>query len=51
MYDEATQQLTITFKNGRPYSYGSVPPDIWEQLQSSDSPGTFWRQSIKDQFS
>lgn len=50
-YDEATQELTVTFKGGRSYTYNRVPPDVWEQLQSADSPGTFWRQSIKDQFS
>lgn len=50
-YDPDTRHLTITFKGGgRQYTYPDVPPDVWEQLQSSDSPGTFWRNSIKDQY-
>lgn len=49
-YDEAKQELTVTFKGARSYTYPQVPPDVWEQLQSSDSPGTFWRQSIRDAY-
>ncbi len=50
-YDPDTQSLTISFRNGSTsYTYPSVPPDVWEQLQSADSPGRFWRDSIKDQF-
>ncbi len=50
-YDDATQSLTVTFKGGgAPYTYPDVPPDVWEQLVSSDSPGTFWRNSIKDAY-
>ncbi len=50
-YDPDTQSLTVTFKGGgTSYTYPNVPPDVWEQLQSSDSPGTFWRESIKDQY-
>lgn len=50
-YDEQRQELTITFKSGRSYTYNSVPPDTYEQLSTADSPGRFWQQSIKDQFS
>ena len=50
-YDDATQSLTVTFKGGGiSYTYPNVPPDVWEQLQSADSPGRFWRSSIKDQY-
>mgnify|MGYP001564059758 CR=1 FL=1 len=50
-YEEDRQELTVTFKSGRGYTYHQVPPDVWEQLQSADSPGTFWRESIKDAYS
>lgn len=49
-YDPERQELTITFKGGRSYTYKGVPPDVAEQLSSADSPGTFWRQSIKDTY-
>ncbi len=50
-YDSDTQSLTVTFKGGgQSYTYPNVPPDVWEQLQSSDSPGRFWRESIKDNY-
>lgn len=49
-YDEQRQELTVTFKSGKPYTYRGVPPDVYEQLTSADSPGTFWRQSIKDAY-
>lgn len=49
-YDEQAQRLTITFKTGGQYTYESIPPDIYEGLAQADSPGSYWRSSIKDQF-
>jgi len=50
-YNPDTRVLTITFKGGgQSYTYLDVPPDTWEQLVLADSPGTFWRNSIKDQY-
>jgi len=50
-YNSDSRVLVITFRGGgQPYTYLDVPPDTWEQLISADSPGTFWRNSIKDQF-
>lgn len=49
-YDPDTRVLTITFKSGQSYTHLDVPADIWEQLQTADSPGRFWRNSIKDQY-
>ena len=46
--DERSGTLTITFKGGRSYDYPDVPPEVWEGLQGSSSPGTYWRTSIKD---
>lgn len=49
-YDESRQELSITFKSGRTYTYRSVPPDVYEGLVSASSPGSYWRNSIKDQY-
>ncbi len=50
-YDPDTQTLTVTFKGGaQSYTYPNVPADVWEQFVTADSPGRFWRESIKDQF-
>jgi len=50
-YDDERQELTVTFKSGRAYTYRQVPPDVWDGLQNADSPGSFWRSNIMDQFS
>jgi hypothetical protein len=50
-YDPERKSLSITFKGGRSYTYNDVPPDVYEQLCSADSPGTFWRSEIKDAYS
>ncbi len=49
-YDPDTQTLTVTFKGGGSYTYQRVPPDVYEQLTTADSPGRFWRESIKDAY-
>ncbi len=50
-YDPDTQTLTVTFKGGSTsYTYPNVPPDVYEQLTTADSPGRFWRESIKDRY-
>ena len=49
-YDAGQQALTITFKTGASYTYDNVPQDIYDGLVQADSPGSYWRSSIKDQF-
>ena len=49
-YDPERQDLTITFKGGRSYTYPRVSLDVWEGLLEASSPGTFWREQIKDRF-
>lgn len=46
-YDEDTQDLTITFMSGQPYTYAKVPRDVFEQLTEAQSPGSFFHQNIK----
>ena len=50
-YDPDTRQLTVQFKGGgTSYTYQDVPEDVWDQFVTAPSPGTFWRESIKDQY-
>ena len=49
-YDPQSQSLTITFHGGRSYTYANVPQDVADDLQNAPSPGTYWRDSIKDQY-
>lgn len=50
-YDAATQTLTIRFKSGRSYTYGSVPESIADGLGSARSPGQYFNSSIKNVYS
>lgn len=50
-YDAERRELSITFRSGRTYTYREVPEDVYEGLVEADSPGAYWRASIKDQFS
>ncbi len=50
-YDPDSRALTITFKGSqKSYTYPNVPQDVYEQLTTAESPSTFWRTSIKDQY-
>ncbi len=46
-YDKETQELMIEFANGQSYTFTGVPPDVWEGLAKSSSPGRFYNQRIK----
>ena len=46
-YDKDAQQLTIEFQNGQAYTFDGVPPDVWEGLLKSGSPGRFYNQRIR----
>lgn len=49
-YDDETQDLDVTFNNGSIYTHRNVPPEVWEQLVSSGSPGRAWHSMLKDQY-
>lgn len=49
-YDPETQALTITFRSGRTYSYGSVPQDVADGLGEASSPGQYFNRHIKDNY-
>lgn len=45
-YDDSTQVLTVTFKNGQSYPLQGVPPEIYDQFITSPSPGRFWHEVL-----
>ena len=49
-YDKPTQQMRIKFKQGDTYSYCRVPENIFLELLSATSKGTYYDRYIKDKF-
>lgn len=49
-YDPDTQELRITFNDGRTYSYSSVPASIYTGLQRAPSAGSYFHRQIKGRF-
>jgi len=51
-YDSVTQNLTITFKNGRmSYTYYRVPMLVWVRFISATSAGTYFNDYIEPHYS
>jgi hypothetical protein len=46
-YDEASTNLTITFKNGSRYTYLSVPKTTYFRFETAESQGKFLNTEIK----
>jgi KTSC domain len=46
-YDEDREILQIEFNNGAVYQYLAVEPEVWEDLQETDSIGSFYNREIK----
>jgi len=46
-YDPATGELQIQFRNGRIYSYQSVPPEIYDGLINAPSKGTYFGYYVR----
>jgi hypothetical protein len=49
-YDDATRTLEIEFKNGV-YQYADVPLEVYQQLMSAASHGSYFIQNIRDAYS
>lgn len=49
-YDEASQELHITFKNGARYVYSSVPQEEADALASAESAGSYFISAIRDAY-
>lgn len=46
-YDEATEQLSVTFKNGSMYQYFDVEPSIANGLSEANSKGRYFIRHIR----
>ena len=49
-YDREREILQIEFNSGSVYQYSAVDPEVWEDLQSTDSIGSFYNQEIKSYY-
>jgi hypothetical protein len=46
-FDEETQTLGVTFRNGTEYRYSNVPISIFESIRSAASPGRAFDESVR----
>lgn len=49
-YNEATELLIVQYKGGKRYSYSNVPREVYDQLVSATSTGTFISSIIKPNY-
>ena len=49
-YNQQSQELTITMKNGNVYAYQGVPQSVAEGLFQASSKGRYYNQQIKEKF-
>jgi hypothetical protein len=49
-YDPRTQDLRVTFTNGRRYVYAQVPPMIYAAFSQAPSRGAFFNGHIRDSY-
>lgn len=47
-YDDETSEMTITFLNGRDYTYKDVLFNTYQDLINAPSPGKYFAQIKKD---
>lgn len=40
-YDDVNQIVRVTFRDGTPWAYYNVPPEVWTEFRSADSPGRY----------
>jgi hypothetical protein len=50
-YDKSTQELYVTFKSGKTYTYYGVPEQVYLALLKASSKGIFFNEYIRDQYS
>ncbi len=49
-YDRENGILEVIFNTGRIYQYTHVPPDVYQALLDSASPGRYFTENIRDTF-
>jgi len=50
LYDRSSQDLYIRFHGDRIYIYRMVPPNVWEELKSASSHGSYHYHNIRMSF-
>ena len=46
-YDPDTRTMEVEFTSGRSYTHVDVPPEVYDALVRSSSPGRFYNDNIK----
>jgi hypothetical protein len=46
-WDDETNDLDVTFRNGRTYTHPRVPESVFDGLRSASSAGQFYSQNIR----
>lgn len=49
-YDDETQEMDVTFRNGRTYTHPRVPAEVFHQLRDAGSPGQFYNENIRGKY-
>ena len=49
-YQPEAHRLSVTFVNGRRYSYADVPPEVFEDMQRAFSKGAFFNRRVRDRY-
>jgi hypothetical protein len=49
-YAPEARNLYVEFKNGKRWLYRNVPPDLYQELSTSTSPGGVFARKIRDHF-
>lgn len=49
-YDDETEEMFITFKDGKSYTLQGVPEIEFYRLTNSDSPGGYWNANMRGKY-
>lgn len=49
-YDPSNRSLHVKFLNGGLYEYTNVPPEVYQNLRSASSVGSYFHQAIKGEY-
>lgn len=49
-YDSDTQEMTVTFKDGRAWKYDTVPQASFLGIQNAPSAGSYFSSNIKSRY-
>lgn len=49
-YDAETQTMAVEFHKGGLFHYPGVPSNIFDTMQTHDSPGSFFHQHVRGKY-